>query len=128
MQLVALAQATSGAVQTHVPFEQFVPVPHAAWQAPQFLLSVFRFTHDEPQTLSPAVLHTGVAHVPPTQEAVAPGTVGHTLPHALQLLLSVFRFTHDDPHTVLPGALHAIAHVPLPLQVELAPDTFVVHA
>jgi hypothetical protein len=39
----------------HAPPEQMVPLAHAVPQAPQFAASALRSTHDEPQTVRPAL-------------------------------------------------------------------------
>ncbi len=98
---------------THVPLPlqlavaPVVVVVHALPQAPQLRLSLPRFTHAAPQTVSPGVVQL-TAHLPALHVGVPPATlVVQTWPQTPQLFGSFARLTHALPHCVVPAALHA---------------------
>jgi len=74
--------------------EQVVP------QAPQLLLSVWRFVQLPGAAPHLSGLVVGQLHTPLTQDAPA----AHAVPHAPQFAASADRSTHAVPHVALPVA------------------------
>jgi hypothetical protein len=90
------AHCVSPAGQPHVPLSHAAPPGHAVPHAPQFRLSVSRFTHTVPQSVSPAaVLHVPV-HTPAEQSV--PGA--QRLRHAPQLSGSLAVSVQAVPQSV----------------------------
>jgi hypothetical protein len=98
---------------THIPLPlQLAVAPiavvvHLVPQLPQLLLSLFKFTHADPQIVFPAVLQVAT-HDAALQLAVAPVTpVVQTWPQVAQSLTSLCKLTHAPLHGVCPAVVQA---------------------